>query len=94
MLTKYPKRSENTASRIIENEAVIVIPEEGLVRILNEAGARIWQLFDGKNSIEQIINIICSEFDVSVEEAERDITAFIKILKEKNMVALNDEATM
>lgn len=91
VLTKYPKRAKSTASRIIENEAVIVIPKEGLVRILNEAGSRIWQLLDGKNSIEDIINILSSEFNVTRQGLEKDTLDFIRELKEKEMIILNDE---
>lgn len=91
ILTNHPKRSPGTASRIIENEAVVVIPEIGLVRTLNEAASRIWQLLDGQNSIEDIINIISSEFNVSREEARGDTIDFIRELKEKEMVTLSDE---
>lgn len=90
-LSKCPKRSEGVASRIIDSEAVIVIPGAGLVRILNEVGSRIWQLSDGGNTIEGVINIISSEFDVSWEEAREDILDFIGELEEKDMVVLNDE---
>lgn len=91
---KWPKKTEDTASRIIEGEAVIVIPQKGLVRVLNEAGSRIWQLLDGGNTVEDIINIISSEFNVSREEAQKDTLDFIKELIEKDMVVLNDGPTM
>ena len=91
ILTKYPKRSDKTASRVIDNEAVIVIPQEGLVRILNEVGSRIWQLSDGKCTVGKIINIISSEFNVPEEEAKEDTENFIKELKNKEMMILNDE---
>ena len=91
ILTKCPKISADTASRIIENEAVVVIPQIGLVRTLNEAASRIWQLLDGQNSIEDIINMISSEFNVSSEIAKQDTIDFIRELKEKEMVILGDE---
>ena len=91
---KWPKKSEDTASRIIDGEAVIVIPQEGVVTVLNETGAGIWQLLDGRNSVEDIINIISSEFDVSREEAEKDTLDFIEELIGKDMVVLNDGPTV
>ena len=91
---KWPKKSEDTASRIIDGEAVIVTPRKGLVTVLNETGAGIWQLLDGRNSVEDIINIISSEFHVSREEAEKDTLDFIKELEEKDMVVLNDGPSM
>ena len=90
-LTKHPKRSQDTASRVIENEAVIVIPGLGLVRVLNEVASRIWQLLDGRNPIEGIIRIISSEFNVSLEVAKKDTLDFIKELKDKKMVVSGDE---
>ncbi len=85
---KWPKKSEDTASRIIDGEAVIVIPQKGVVTVLNETGSGIWQLLDGRNSVEDIINIISSQFDVSREEAEKDTLDFIEELIEKDMVVL------
>ena len=90
ILTKRPKRSEDTASRIIENEAVIVMPQEGLVRVLNEVGARIWELSDGCHAIGDIIGIIGSEFDARTEEVEGDVLDFIAQLREREMVVMND----
>ncbi len=61
------------------------------VRILNEVGSRIWQLSDGKCTVGKIINIISSEFNVPEEEAKEDTENFIKELKNKEMMILNDE---
>jgi hypothetical protein len=85
---KWPKRSEDTASRIVDGEAVIVIPQKGVVTVLNETGSGIWQLLDGGNTVEDIINTISSEFNVSREEAEKDTLCFIEELIEKDMVVL------
>ncbi len=91
---KCPKKSEDTASRIIDGEAVIVTPQKGVVTVLNETGSGIWQLLDGENTVEDIINAISSEFNVSREEAEKDTLCFIEELIEKDMVVLNDGPTV
>ena len=85
---KCPKKSEDTASRIIDGEAVIVTPQKGVVTVLNETGSGIWHLLDGENTVEDIINAISSEFNVSREEAEKDTLCFIEELIEKDMVVL------
>jgi len=85
---KCPKKSEDTASRIIDGEAVIVTPQKGVVTVLNETGSGIWQLLDGENTVEDIINTISSEFNVSREEARKDTLDFIEELIEKDMVVL------
>jgi len=91
LLTKYPLRSPDTAFRIIENEAVVVSCTEGTARVLNETGARVWELLDGVRGIDEIIEIIIADFKVSKEEARADIVEFLKELIEKKMVVMLDE---
>jgi len=91
---KWPKESEDTASRMIDGEAVIVTPQKGVVTVLNETGSGIWQLLDGENTVEDIINAISSEFNVSREEAEKDTLCFIEELIDKDMVVLDNGPTM
>ncbi len=85
---KYLDRSPQTASRIIEGEAVIIVPREDKVKVLNGIGSRIWELLNGTRDIEQITSEITSEFDVPHDEALKDIMEFINELYQKNMVVL------
>ena len=41
---KIPTKSSQTASRIIDGEAVIVLLKKSKVHVLNEVGSRIWEL--------------------------------------------------
>jgi pyrroloquinoline quinone biosynthesis protein D len=85
---RCPKHSEATASRIIDDEAVIVLPDEGTVEILNETGALIWQLSDGRRSVENIASLVASEFEVSDEEARSDVETFVNELVSKGIMVL------
>jgi hypothetical protein len=88
ILTTCPQISENTASRIIDDEAVVVTPQEGLVRMFNDVGSRVWQMTDGQHSINEISEAISQEFDVPPDEAQRDVVEFLEKLQEKGMVTL------
>jgi len=88
ILEKCPKKSKNVAYRIIDNEAVIVIPEKGIVRVLNKVGSEIWELSDGKRKISEIVSFISDKFNISIEEANKDIVEFIQELVEKEMIIL------
>jgi hypothetical protein len=37
--------------RRLEHEAVVVLPDKGEVKVLNEVGAQIWALADGTRSV-------------------------------------------
>jgi hypothetical protein len=71
LLEKYPIRNPDTAWSFVEEEAVIVEPEGGLINVLNPVGARIWELADGSRNLCEIVKIIYSEFDVEKKQAQK-----------------------
>ncbi len=84
----YPDKSPQTASRVIDDEAVIIMPQENKVRVLNEAGSRIWELANGSRGIDRIASLIAEEFDVSYDHALNDTREFINDLYGKDMLVL------
>jgi len=86
MEKKIPMRSPSTASQIIDEEAVVIVPSEQMVNILNHLGCRIWDLADGKRSVAEITEILTQEFDVSYETAFKDAVEFTGDLVEKKMM--------
>jgi hypothetical protein len=44
---------------------------------LNEVGARVWELLDGRRSVADLRDSIVAEFDVSPDRAEADILEFL-----------------
>lgn len=87
-MKKYPRRVETAAWRVIDNQAVIVSPMDSEVTILNEAGSLMWKLMDGSREIKQIAKELCREYEVSEEEARKDIEEFIEDLTNKKMITL------
>ena len=84
-----PVPKPTVQGRLLENEAVVVLPEKGQVKVLNEVGARIWSLADGGRSVRDIAAIISTEFAVTAAEAEADTLAFIATLAAKEIVSLS-----
>ncbi len=87
ILSKNP----NVVSRVIENEAVLLIPERGQVKVLNEVGSRILELVDGNRSIREISAIIYQEFEVDQVIAEQDTLEFITGILEKGIMDISPE---
>ena len=50
--------------------------------VLNELGAVIWDLLPGVSDQEEILGAVLKEYDVTAEEARRDIAQFLEELKE------------
>jgi hypothetical protein len=85
-VNKIPVPNPEVVGRIVDNEAVLVLPGKGEVKVLNEVGARIWSLVDGHRSVKEIAEQIFAEFKVSLPEAEQDVADFIQQLLDKGII--------
>ena len=73
MIEKYISQNPEVAFRVIEDEAVILTPEDGMLHNLNVLATRVFELSDGSQKVSDIIQIICEEFEVNETVARRDI---------------------
>ena len=85
-LDSIPCRVEGVLGRVVDGEAVLVLPVIGKVKVLNEVGAFIWSNVDGVNSVRDISEIICAEYEVDRKEAEEDALSFLIDLEERGVV--------
>ncbi len=65
-LTSRPRRHPDAVYKIVDGEALIVVPgSEAEHLVLNEVGARAWELLDGDHDLERICEQLTMEFDVA-----------------------------
>ena len=81
-------RNPATAWRVIEGEAVILSMDTKVFRGLNAVGSRVWELIDGRRTVDEITALIVGEFQVTPDVAERDVRVFIDDLLAKRLVAV------
>ena len=79
-------RSPKIAWRVIEGEAVILSLDTKAFRGLNPVGSRVWELIDGRRSVDEIVEVIVREFDVTPEQASGDVQTFVRELLDKELV--------
>lgn len=91
ILNQYPKPHPQTAGRVIDKEAVLILSESSEVNVLNTVGSRIFELADGTHTIAEIAETLCAEFDVSEDEAQEDTISFIKKLEKRQVFILSDK---
>jgi hypothetical protein len=73
-------QAEDVIWRRIGDDTV-VIKDDGLAtHVLNKTAAIIWEMCDGKRSIDEITAHLCERFDVSLEEAHADVNETIEAL--------------
>jgi hypothetical protein len=81
-------KDEKTASRILDGEAIVLTPMDSKIHSFNETGSRIWELMAGEPTVGEIVTQIHQEFEVSAEQAQADVVAFIEELAARGMVSL------
>lgn len=87
-LDQHPIPQPGIVSQIVQEEAVIVLPHRGEVKVLNAVGARIWALADGTRSLRQISATIAAEYAVEQPQAEADTLAFVDDLAQRGLLRL------
>jgi hypothetical protein len=85
-LDTIPVPNPNVVGRVVSDEAVLVLPQKGTVKVLNEVGARIWSLVDGVRSAREIASLIFSEYNVEQAAAEEDTLVFLGDLADRDVL--------
>lgn len=62
-----------------------VLDSNGLF-VLNELGAFIWELLPNAEDEESICKAILAEYDVSAEEAAKDVAEFMVMLRKMEII--------
>ncbi len=80
-------RNEQVVWRKIVDELILVpmrkdVADMETLYTLNEVGARVYELIDGKRALREIVNSIVNEFEVTEQQAETDVREFIAQLLE------------
>ncbi len=88
-LTDVVAHTPGVVSRMVDGEAVLVDPKKGMVRVLNPAGARIWEMIDGRRTVAELAADIATEYGIEASRAEADTTAFCEDLVRRGVLTVS-----
>jgi hypothetical protein len=89
-MSRYPKPHPQTAGRVIDGEAVLILADDSQINVLNRVGSRVFELADGSRSVAEIVKTITAEFEVDFAQAQRDVIDFLMELAEQNVMVLGE----
>ncbi|MFA4842700.1 MAG: PqqD family protein [Candidatus Omnitrophota bacterium] len=89
MMEMFVRQNQELAFRIIEDEAIILTPQDGMLHNLNPVATRIFELANGRRRIKDIVTSIVEEFAVKDDIARRDAIRFIEDLAHKKLLVLS-----
>ncbi|HTZ49050.1 MAG TPA: PqqD family protein [Verrucomicrobiae bacterium] len=84
-------RNQEVVSRKIEGEVIIVPIRSGVgdlnsLYTLNPVGSVLWDFMSDKHTVNEMVNRVCDEFEVSETQAEQDIETFLESLLQEKLV--------
>ena len=95
MMQLHPEPHPQTAGRVIDGEAVLILADSSEIKVLNDVGSRIFELADGSRSVAAICQMIAQEYDVTLEVARADVADFLRELVDVHVMVFaeaQDEA--
>jgi hypothetical protein len=74
----------------LDQEAVLLNVETGLYFGLDEVGSEIWRCIERGTTREEIRQHLLTEFEVSADEVEADLTAFLDELLTHGLILVEE----
>ena len=92
-----PQKNPASASRTVEGQAVIALSDRAVIHIINDVGTRVWNLIDGKRSVEEIAadvrrQLVESGYEGIPADVEADIQDFFQDVHAKGMITMEEAA--
>lgn len=92
MPSKYIARSARVAARQLGDEMMIMSAVDSKFFTLNPVAAVVWAAADGRTPLAEIVSgRVCTEFEVSPEQALADAEAFVHDLSGHGILVVSDQ---
>jgi hypothetical protein len=93
MLSSHARfiRNQEVVSRKIEDELIIVPIRSGVgdlnsLYTLNPVGSVLWDFMTENHTVDEMVQRVCDEFEVTAAQAQQDIETFLDSLVEEQLV--------
>jgi hypothetical protein len=87
-LKSVPLPNRNCIIKDLGEDTILISEKDNLIHTLDEVGAVIWKLIDGKRNLGAILDAVCAEFEVDRKEAEDDLFPFMDELEDIGLIEM------
>jgi len=84
VLLRVPRRSGRWPDFVAR---VFRLPEARKIE-LDEMGSDVWEMCDGTTTVEALTRAVCAKHHLNRRQAEASVTAYLRMLAERRLVAL------
>ena len=84
---KVLRKNKAVVSRLIAGETILVPLSRSsnatnCIYTLNGPAGRVWELLDGKRTLEAVVNTLAEEFDSERRDIEKEVQKLVKELSD------------
>jgi hypothetical protein len=80
------QRNPSLAWREIDDETVIISPDESVMHELNDTGSFLWRNIDGRRTAEDLAALLVEQYDVAHETALADTLELLEELSTRKLL--------
>jgi hypothetical protein len=80
------RRAPDLPFQTLAEETIVVDPERREVHLLNETAARVWQLLESPQSVEQLVAALEEDYDAAAEELRASVVELMSDLESKRLL--------
>jgi coenzyme PQQ biosynthesis protein PqqD len=88
-LTECLRREDGVLAQEAQGQTVLLRLHDGGYYALDEVGAIIWELCDGRRAVSEIVAALCAEFDAPEDTVRGDVLEFIADLRRERLLVLD-----
>jgi hypothetical protein len=85
-MEKVYSRNNDFVFNEVDGELVMMNLENGAYVSLNETGKSIWNILETPKNINEIVELLLQEFEVSAEICTKEVNDFLLKMLDKNVV--------
>ena len=85
MATRF-QQNPTVAWRLIDGEAVLIVPDKAQVKTLNRSATHLWQTLVVPRTSQELVDAIVGRFDIAAAEAATDVDEFLHALLTRGLV--------
>jgi hypothetical protein len=91
-----PSKEDGLVTRNIAGETIIVpvrsnVAEIDSIYTLNEVASLVWGMIDGRTTVAQLADAICESYEVTQEEAAKDLDELLGTLESAGLIRFQQD---
>ena len=91
MRTRLRPNEGQVAARVMDGEAIMINLSSGMYYSIDGVGGLIWEMIEGRHSLEEIAAAVVARHDVLRDQAQADVQRLVEELMEENLVQVSDD---